>query len=205
MLWSNDGRQLGREVVNLAGKIKAAQVFGDRLLIATTGEIVEIDVTSLLKARSRAFSFTETPTTLYRTSPGGVWVIGDGEISFFDLSGRPPATKARPLVASDKPRCPPNAGDVKQPCSRGLQLDQTEALVSDTGDIFLSEVIGELYPYEGLRSSRQRVAVDSCDSGHEVCRGSSAIHIPHEDEVGVVVVRGEEPPIFRQGYHDGEA
>jgi hypothetical protein len=149
VLWSKDGHDLGRSHLDIAGEITAARAFGNRLLVTTAGEILEIDIETLSKLRSRAFSVPPTKTTLYQPAPDGVWVIGDGVVSFFDLDGRRPVEKVRPLIAIDKPRCPANSGDVRQPCSAGLQLDQTEALVSETGDLFLKETFKEVYPYEG--------------------------------------------------------
>jgi hypothetical protein len=148
-LWSKAGHNLGRSHLDIAGEIIAARVFGSHLLVATAGEILEIDIETLRKLRSRALSVHLTKTTLYQPAPDGLWVVGDGAVSFFDLDGRRPVEKARPLVAIDKPRCPTNSGDVRQPCSAGLLLDQTEALVSETGDLFLKEVFKEFYPYEG--------------------------------------------------------
>ena len=149
VLWSKDGHDLGRSHLDIAGEITAARVFGNRLLVATAGEILEIDIATLRKLHSRVFSVPATKTTLYQPAPDGLWVIGDGAVSFFALDGRRPVEKARPLVAIDKPQCPANSGDVRQPCSAGLQFDQTEALVSETGDLFLKETFKEFYPYEG--------------------------------------------------------
>ncbi len=73
--------------------------------------------------------------------------MSDKVVSYFDLDGRESVEKSRPLAAIDKPRCPDSAGDAKQPCSCGLQLDQTGAIASEAGDLLLIEAFKEIYPY----------------------------------------------------------
>jgi hypothetical protein len=148
VLWSKDGHELARSPFDIAGEVKAGQVFGNRLVVASASEIAEIDTTTLHKGRARSFVVQTTKTTLFRPSPTGLWVVGDKAVSYFDLDGRQPAEKARPLVAIDKPRCPDSWAEAKQPCSAGLQLGQTEAVVSEAGDLLLTEVFKEIYPYE---------------------------------------------------------
>ena len=149
ILWSRDGRELGRSALDIAGEIKAAEVFGNRLLVATEGDLVEIDTGGLRKVRIRSFVVPATKTTLYQLCPTGLWVIEDKAVSYFDLDGRPVVKKARPLVTLDKPPCPVNWGDVKEPCSAGLQLDHTTVIASEAGDLIIVDVFKDLYPYAG--------------------------------------------------------
>jgi hypothetical protein len=149
VLWSKDGQELGRSVLDIAGEIKAAQVFSNRLLVATAGEIVEIATEDLRKVRARSFIAPVTNTTLYELCPTGLWLIGDKSVFYFDLDGRPALEKVRPLVAVDKPTCPVNWGEVKQVCSVGLQLDRTRAIASEAGDVIVVEAFKDLYPYAG--------------------------------------------------------
>jgi hypothetical protein len=125
-------------------------VFGNRLVVASDGEISEIDTATLHKGRVREFVVQATKTTQFRPSSTGLWVVGDKAVFYFDLDGRQPVEKARPLVAIAKPRCPDSAGDARQPCSAGLQLDQTRAIASEAGDLVLVEVFKEIYPYEDV-------------------------------------------------------
>jgi hypothetical protein len=106
VLWSKDGHDLGRSPFYIAGEIKAAQVFGNRLVVASAGEIAEIDTATLHKGRVRPFVVQATKTTQFRPSSTGLWVVGDKAVFYFDLDGRQPMEKARPLVAVAKPRCP---------------------------------------------------------------------------------------------------
>ena len=56
------------------------------------------------------------------------WAVGGRRQSGFLFRSRrstSPWRRRAPLVATDKPRCPDSAGEAKQPCSFGLQLDQT--------------------------------------------------------------------------------
>ncbi len=147
LLWDKDGHQLGRCPLDIAGEVKAGQVFGNRLVVASASEVVEIDTGTLRKGRVRSFVVQATKTTLYRPSPTGLWVISDKAVSYFALDGHQPVEKARPLVAVDKPRCPDSSGEAKQPCSTGLQFGQTRAIASETGDLLLVEVFKEIYPY----------------------------------------------------------
>jgi len=149
VLWSKDGQELGRSVLDIAGEIKDAQVFSNRLLVATAGEIVEIATEDLSKVRARSFIAPVTNTTLYELCPTGLWLIGDKSVFYFDLDGRPALEKVRPLVAVDKPTCPVNWGEVKQVCSVGLQLDRTRAIASEAGDVIVVEAFKDLYPYAG--------------------------------------------------------
>jgi hypothetical protein len=149
VLWNKDGHELGRIGLEIAGEIEATRVFGNRLLVVTAGGVVEIDTATLHKVRARSFVVPATKTTLYEPGPTGVWVIGDKAISYFDLDGRPPVEKARPLVGVDKPGCADIQGELKHPCSFGLQLERTRAVVSETGDIVVVETFKELFPYTG--------------------------------------------------------
>jgi len=147
LLWDKEGHELGRSPLDIAGEVVAGQVFGNRLVVATAAEVVEIDTATLHKVRARPFIFPATKTTLYRPSPSGLWVIGDKAVSYFDLDGRQPVHRARPLVAVDKTRCPDSWADARQPCSAGLQHGQTSAIASEAGDLLLVDVFKEIYPY----------------------------------------------------------
>jgi len=150
VLWDKEGHELGRCTLDIANEVKAGQVFGNRLVVASASEVVEIDTATLRKGRARSFVVSTSKTTLYRASPTGLWVISDKVYSFFDLDGHHPVEKARPLVTVNKPLCPESWGDAKQPCTSGLQLNQTEAVVSEAGDLLLVEVFKEIYPYEDV-------------------------------------------------------
>ncbi len=147
MLWDREGHELGRSPLDIVGEVKTGQVFGNRFVVASASEVVEIDTGTLHKGRARSFVVQATKTTLYRSSPTGLWVVSDKVVSYFDLDGRESVEKSRPLAAIDKPRCPDSAGDAKQPCSCGLQLDQTGAIASEAGDLLLIEAFKEIYPY----------------------------------------------------------
>jgi hypothetical protein len=149
VLWNKEGHELGRSGLEIAGEIEAAQVFGNRLLVVTAGDVVEIDTATLRKVRVRSFVVSASKTTLYEPGPTGAWVIGDKTVSYFDLDGRPPVQRARPLVGVDKPSCTDIRGELKQPCSSRLQLDRTRAVTSETGDIIVVDTFKELYPYTG--------------------------------------------------------
>jgi hypothetical protein len=149
VLWNKEGHELGRSGLEIAGEIEAAQVFGNRLLVVTAGDVVEIDTATLHKVRARSFVVPATKTTLYEPCPTGVWVVGDKAVWYLDLDGRPPVERARPLVSIDKPRCADIRGERKQNCSFGLQLDRTRAVASEEGALVLIEIFKELYPYSG--------------------------------------------------------
>lgn len=157
ILWNKDGRQLAQSPLDIAGDIEAAQVFGDRLIAVTAGDVVQIDIATLRRVRGRSFAIPKTATTLYEPCPTGVWVVGDKAVWYLDLDGRPAVERSRPLVAVNKPRCPANQGDVKQPCSSGLQFDRTTAIASESGDVVVVDVFKELYPYTGYQGSVDEV------------------------------------------------
>jgi len=149
VLWSKEGQELGRGAFDIQSEIKAGQVFGGRLVVASSEEIAEFDTTTLQKGRFRSLVAPASKTTLYAPTPSGLWVIGDAAVSHFDLDGRPPVKIARPLIYIDKPRCADIRGELKQPCSFGLQLDRTRAVASETGEVIVIDVFRELYPYTG--------------------------------------------------------
>ena len=149
VLWSKDGQELGRGAFDIQGEVKAGQIFGSRLVVASAEEVAEFDSTTLQRGRSRSITAAATRTTLYKPGPSGVWVISDKAVSYFDLDGRPPVVKVRPLTAVDKPPCTGNWAGLEQPCSKGLQPERTEAVTSETGDIVVVETFEELYPYTG--------------------------------------------------------
>jgi len=138
---------LAQTTFDLAGEVEAVQAFGNRVVLASAGEIAEIDAESLHKLRVRPFAAPATKPLLYRLCPTGLWLIGEPSIAYFDLDGHAPMVKARPLLASDKPPCPAASAEVKRPCSAGLQIERTKAVASEASDLLIVEVSKELYPY----------------------------------------------------------
>jgi hypothetical protein len=143
VLWSKDGKQLGRAAVGLPGDILATRVLGSRLLTATATRVVEFDTRNLRTIRQREIAFAPTKKMIYGLGPSGFWVVTEQAILYFDLDGSGPMVRNRPLVpAPSKPPCP-----AAVPCSAGFQPQETEALVSESGELLVFDVFQEQYPY----------------------------------------------------------
>ena len=146
VLWNMDGQELARARLALAGDVVASRVFDKRLVIASAGEVAEYDTDNLRPGQTLKLPFSSEKTT-YFTGPTGLWVVTDRALSYFDLDGRAPMTKNRPLVSvSDKPACPSDFMSIKAPCSGGFQPKEAEMLVSDTGEMLILDVYLEKYP-----------------------------------------------------------
>jgi len=58
----------------------------------------------------------------YLPGPTGTWVVNDQALFYFDLDGRPPLQRKRPLaLATNKPPCADVFPNITSPCSDGFQ------------------------------------------------------------------------------------
>ena len=146
VLWNKEGQDLARAPLSLAGDIVASRVVDKHLVIASAGEVAEYDTDNLRPGRTRKLLVPSEKAT-YFAGPSGLWVVTDRALSYFDLDGRAPMTRNRPLVSvSDKPACPSDFMSIKAPCSGGFQPKEAEMLVSDTGEMLILDVYLEKYP-----------------------------------------------------------
>jgi hypothetical protein len=147
VLWSKEGHELARAKLALTGEVTASRAFDKQLILVTASEVAEFETASLHPGRVRKIAVAAGKDTKYLPGPTGVWVVNDQELFYFDLDGRPPLQKKRPLaLATNKPPCPEAVGSVRAPCSAGFQPQEAEMMVSDAGELLMLDVFRELYP-----------------------------------------------------------
>jgi hypothetical protein len=127
-------------------------MFGAKLLLASSVEIVEYDTGSLQQGHKQQFDFPYTKKTLYRMGPSGLWVMNETTIHYFGINGGPIIVRPRPLTPANLPPCP-NTG----PCAEGLVPENTDAAVSESGDLLIIETFSESYPFQNIAGGRDQV------------------------------------------------
>jgi hypothetical protein len=143
--WSKEGKELARVPLELKGEVQASHLFGNRLVVASEAEVIEVDVNTLTRGRARRFELADNGYTLYRAGPNGLWVADEKAVYHFSLDGQAPLVLARPLDAKRKNNlCPKNA-----PCPSCFVPENTKMYVSQQGDVFVLDVFAEQYPYKG--------------------------------------------------------
>jgi len=147
VMWSKEGQELARSSLDLSGDVVTSRVFGKHLIIASKDEVGEYGIDDLRGGRARKLPVPEEKAT-YFAATTGLWVVTEQTLSYFDLDGRTPVTRNRPLVAvSNKPACSTDdPTSIKAPCSAGFQPHEAEMLVSDTGEMLIIDVYLERYP-----------------------------------------------------------
>jgi hypothetical protein len=146
VLWNREGQELARFPLALVGDVVASRVFDKHLIIASAGEVAEYDTDNLRPGQTRKLPVPSEKTT-YSAGPSGLWVVTDRVLSYFDLDGRAPMTRNRPLVAaSTMPPCSSDPSNMKEPCSGGFQPKEAEMLVSDAGEMLILDPYLEKYP-----------------------------------------------------------
>jgi hypothetical protein len=151
VLWSKEGHEIAKTKLALTGEVLGSRVFDKRLTMTTASEVAEFDTAALHPGRVRKLVVSVGRNTKYLPSPTGVWVVDDQTLSYFDLDGRAPLQKKRPLAtASNKPPCPEVLANVRAACTVGFQPEKAEMLVSDVGELLMLDVFKELYPVEPI-------------------------------------------------------
>jgi hypothetical protein len=90
----------------------------------------------------------EEKDTKYMPAPGGLWVLSDHVLYYFDLDGRAPLAMKRPLsVLTNQPPCQHDDAYYGRVCSQGFQPKETDAFVSEAGELLIVETALEEYPY----------------------------------------------------------
>ncbi len=146
VLWNKEGQELARSPLSLVGDVVASRVLERHLIVASTGEVVEYDTDNLRPGRTRQLPVPSEKTNYY-AGPSGLWEVTDRALSYFDLDGRAPMTRNRPLVSvSDKPACSSDPSSIKAPCSAGFQPKEAKMLVSDAGEMLVLDVYLERHP-----------------------------------------------------------
>lgn len=152
VLWTKDGHEFARVALDLSGEVKDWYISGARLLLASEVEFVEYNATSLRQGRKQRFDCPYTKKTMYRLGPSGLWVMNETTINYFDINDDPTIVRQRPLTPINLPPCP-----AVGPCSQGLVPQNTEAAVSESGDLLIVETFSESYPFENVARSRDQV------------------------------------------------
>lgn len=149
VLWSKEGHELARTKLTLIGEVTASRVFDERLVLTTATEVTELDTTNLHPGRVRKLDVPASKDTKYLPGPTGVWVVNEQALLYFDLDGRPPLQRKRPLgMVASKPPCADVFPNITSPCSYGFQPLDAEMMVSDAGELLMLDVFKELYPVE---------------------------------------------------------
>jgi hypothetical protein len=157
VIWNKEGQELARSSLVLADDIVASRVFGKDLVIASKNEVAEHGVDDLRRGRARKLPVPAEKAT-YFAATTGLWVVTERTLSYFDLDGRPPMTRNRPLVAvSNKPPCSADPYDIQAPCSAGFQPNETKMMVSDAGELLILDVYLERYPVSTTRTLLDQV------------------------------------------------
>jgi hypothetical protein len=151
--WSKDGQELARVSLEIEGEIHASHLFGNKLVIGSDTQVIEVDVATLRKRRSRSLSVSRNDYTMSRVGPDGLWVVDEKSLYHFLLDGGPPQILALPLDRNRKGNLCPR----ERPSPPCYLAENTRMYVSQQGDMFVLEMFQEQYPYKGATGRYDQV------------------------------------------------